>query len=105
MANAAGQIGVLDLTDSSSQGIFWTGHKADVQALSWHPNGAVFATGSHDGSVHIWAFGRQSEPLVSVTVEGVKRIQALSFSQTGKELFVATNEPEAGVLIYGADCL
>ena len=44
---------VWSLTDGQQQHVM-IGHTAEVLRVAWHPNGAVLATGSADGSVKLW---------------------------------------------------
>jgi WD40 repeat protein len=62
LAGGAGEIDLWDVATGNRLG-YWT-KKPNIECLALAPDGKRFATGSYDGSVRVWAFGRE-QPLIT----------------------------------------
>jgi WD40 repeat protein len=83
---AQGKIAVLALGDPGSASFVreWKGHKEDVRALAFSPDGKILSSGSWDDTVKIWDPGEGKE--TRVFSEHGASVNALSFSPDGKLL-------------------
>ena len=62
-----GDIVLHDVRVAQHQVSRLSGHNQEVCGLSWSPDGKYLASGGNDNCVHIWAMGRDSTPLHSIT--------------------------------------
>src|SRR5690606_4724198 len=49
-------IGIVDISKASSAPIMLTGHKGEVNAVRWSPDGTMLASASDDDTVIIWKY-------------------------------------------------
>jgi WD40 repeat protein len=71
------------------------GHRADVMAVSWSPDGKWLATGSRDGTAKVWEVAGGRELL---TLKGhTSAVWSVSWSPDGKRLATASADETAKV--------
>lgn len=68
------------------------GHTSWVQALAFHPDGRVLATGGADGALALWETATSRMLLSVATAGGGERIRSLAFSPNGGRLAVAGDD-------------
>ena len=61
------------------------GHDATIASLAYHPDGAILASASEDGTLRLWS--EVGEELAMIEVDS--RATSLAFSADGEWLFAA----------------
>jgi len=77
------------------------GHEADINAVTFSPDGRLVVTGSDDGTARIWSVDGTGEPIV--LDHGEERITEVQFDPDGSHLL--TGSSEGTVRIWRTDDL
>ena len=73
-----------------------TGHQADVDCLTWHPNFHLLASGSTDSTVRVWDL--RTGACVRCCLGHVRGVTCLAASRDGQ--FLASGDDEGTLLVW-----
>ena len=76
------------------------GNRKAINALSWHPDGTLLATGAGDGVSRMFT---PNGALTGILAYGRQSVNAIKFSPNGSMVLTATDEPAVNLFNVSAD--